>query len=619
MLRTPLLLLLAPSLALAAQKKADEVPPRPPVPAALQAKINHAMDLGVESLLARQSLDGSWSQQMEGYGSGATGIALYALMKSGLPTSHPAVERGMTFVRRYGVPAKTYARATVLFALTAYGDPADERLIDDITDALVKSQVARGWAYPSGEPDLSCTQFAAMGLRAAEAAGAKVPKTVWLRLADAVLEYREEVDRRPTSGYEPRGFKYKPQVENTKGSMTAAGVAVLAITLDHVRGNKADHVRALEEGRAWLAAHFMVEHNPAPTSQSGHAGPPWYYLYGVERVGALLGVETFGEHEWYVRGAEKLISAQDDAGGWGNHSDTSFGLLFLSRATGSLGPVSSDGTGVVASAWTFGGDDPKEDVSLRASGRKKLTFWISSFGDDATFHHATGEEGDGPLAVERVEYWRKGSGEPTLLGEVVAEDDGRAARNRYAIQSDLVGPLTMEVFAAVHLADVDEPLRSKPLKVRLAMTERPTWSEYAKDAERNLFRDAKVEVTASSQQDGPRHRATNVIDAHVALGWKPKPEDEAPWIRIELARAIRANTIVLSHADMTGTLLDRFEILVDDEDEDRIEARMVPDAREKTVLELPKAIKLQSLTIRLPGAVPNDFAGLGEVEVQRRR
>ena len=86
--------------------------------------------------------------------------------------------------------------------------------------------------------------------------------------------------------------------------------------------------------------HFSVEGNPG-----GEAGWHFYYLYGLERVGAFSGLETIGAHDWYAEGAAQLLKEQRDAGGWSNEgrvvwppaplpiANTCFALLFLRRAT----------------------------------------------------------------------------------------------------------------------------------------------------------------------------------------------------------------------------------------------------------------------------------------------
>ncbi|MFT6110280.1 MAG: hypothetical protein ACJA2W_003205 [Planctomycetota bacterium] len=617
---TPLLLALIVFAGVATAQDKQPAAPRPTLPPGLQAKINNAIDLGIESLLTRQALDGSWTQQIEGYGPGMTGLALYALMKSGLSPKHPAVARGFAFLERQDA-TKTYTRATVILALATRGDDKDDRWIEELVEELVRSQDSRGWGYPAGAPDLSNTQFAATALRAAVARGISVSPKVWSRLVESTLDCLVPESGSAASGSPPRGFLYRAGHEHATGSMTAAGVAVLSICAEHMRRVKPDHRRGIKRGISWLGENFTVDHNPSPTTKNGSSGVQYYFLYGIERVGSLRGIEKLGSFPWYQLGAEKLVTLQKDDGSWGGQSDTAFGLLFLSRATGSLGPASG-GNMATSSRWTFGGDNPKEAVSLRAGGRLALTIWISSFGEETESKYASGDDGKGPIPVERVEYWLVvPGGENQLLETLQIDDPAEGLRKRFAIQSDLTGPRTCEVYARVFMPGRDKPLESKPLKVRIGMRERDTWNEYSTDHERNVLVDAKIDVkvTASSANEGPRAQAINVIDGLVGLGWKPLPEDPTPWIRLEPSRPISANTILLSHGELNGTLLGRYEIVINDKPKDAISGTMVSDVREKTAVTLPKTMRVRSLEIRfLEPAAPN-CTGLGEIELQKRR
>jgi hypothetical protein len=70
------------------------------------------------------------------------------------------------------------------------------------------------------------------------------------------------------------------------------------------------------------------------------AGFLYYYLYAMERVGALTDRKWIGRHDWYREGAEELIRRQAPDGsfppasfGDDPHCNTCFALLFLKRAT----------------------------------------------------------------------------------------------------------------------------------------------------------------------------------------------------------------------------------------------------------------------------------------------
>ena len=95
---------------------------------------------------------------------------------------------------------------------------------------------------------------------------------------------------------------------------------------------------SIKSGIEALGNNFNPTHN---TSQSGHAGHNYYYMYGVERAGDIVGKREFGGKDWYVRGARFLVGAQQQGGKWVDGSaykphdvlGTTFALLFLKRAT----------------------------------------------------------------------------------------------------------------------------------------------------------------------------------------------------------------------------------------------------------------------------------------------
>ena len=70
---------------------------KPPLPE-LQAGINLAIDRGVQGLLREQLWDGSWEENADPYRNGATGLALYTLLRCGLKADHPAIVRATVAV-----------------------------------------------------------------------------------------------------------------------------------------------------------------------------------------------------------------------------------------------------------------------------------------------------------------------------------------------------------------------------------------------------------------------------------------------------------------------------------------------------------------------------------------
>ncbi len=64
-----------------------------------------------------------------------------------------------------------------------------------------------------------------------------------------------------------------------------------------------------------------------------------YFMWSVERMGVVLGMEKFGETEWFAMGSAGLLATQEMDGSWKNPSetwgslaDTSFAILFLRKA-----------------------------------------------------------------------------------------------------------------------------------------------------------------------------------------------------------------------------------------------------------------------------------------------
>lgn len=57
----------------------------------------------------------------------------------------------------------------------------------------------------------------------------------------------------------------------------------------------------------------------------------YYFLWSLERVGVVYGLELIGGVDWYARGADDLVKAQREDG-WGDVVDTSFAVLFLCKS-----------------------------------------------------------------------------------------------------------------------------------------------------------------------------------------------------------------------------------------------------------------------------------------------
>jgi hypothetical protein len=160
------------------------------------------------------------------------------------------------------------------------------------------------------------------------------------------------------AGDRARGFPYLQggNIPMT-GSMTTSGIAILAISHDALLRPKRlprfdtalenQTSRAIEDAFCWLDLNWTVARN------AGAGAPNWhlYYLYGLERAGALAGRGLVGEHDWYLEGAKHILGMQKPDGRWSTGTlgsgetegsdalDTAWALLFLKRATRPAPPI----------------------------------------------------------------------------------------------------------------------------------------------------------------------------------------------------------------------------------------------------------------------------------------
>jgi hypothetical protein len=196
------------------------------------------------------------------------------------------------------------------------------------------------WRYnvDSKDFDNSCTQFALLGLRAAQnisnyksGFNINIPKSVW----EKALAYL--ISDQSTDG----GWSYTgPQ--GSYGSMTAAGICGLIMCLSSLDTNR--NTPELINGVKWLQEHWYLKDGRSPQS----ACIDYYWLYSMERACMLAGITTIGGHDWYYEGASLIVKEQKDNGSWsgsyGEIVDTCFALLFLKRAY--IGVITSDGQSI---------------------------------------------------------------------------------------------------------------------------------------------------------------------------------------------------------------------------------------------------------------------------------
>jgi hypothetical protein len=620
MVRGPLPALLLSFLCVPLSRAAAQAGPGPEA-------VNAAIERGVDYLLSSQNRDGSWGVDLTERGTvwhdlrdGSTALAVYTLLKCGFEREHPALQRAVAVLLE-SEPRHTYATGVLLHVFGALGDPAHRKRMQALVALLLDLRGAGGWDYPGlNRADLSNTQVAALGLRAADAAGLTLPKSTWSDLVRIALRYQERpVDVPGSDPKEKRrmaGFAYEPG-QAASASMTTAGLTILGIASEE-DGRVEHKLRAeLDEARelalAWLTEHYAIKGNPG-----GEAGWHYYYLYGLERVGAFFGLAEIAGHDWYREGAGQLLRSQRANGGWWNDgrsiwppaplatANTCFALLFLRKAT-----LSQAG----AARATFHAMEASDsDVWVRVDAKEPWTLWLSGFGptvDPASLH------------VERVEWW--------LGGELVESVAGDLARpwsgERYAVQHAPAasGELAVECRVTVRSEDVaasSRELRSRPLAVQNEPGLEPWMLAYARDAAESVFVGQELELTASSEESA-FHPKGDVLDGLQGSSWRAREDDPEPWIRLASARGVRISELWLSPAGASEVLREQcvsfttVELRLNDAKAPLV-VELERDPRLKTKVVLPRSTLVRTLELRVvdPPREPGKCVGFAEIEAR---
>lgn len=520
----------------------------------LKPRIDEAIAKGVERLLNTQIRDGSWGVEGNQLG-GQAGLCTYALLKSGVSPDHPSLQRAFAFLDNI-TPDKTYSVGCMLLAYGASPNPGHKARMRELLETMLRIQHRQGtWAYPHGGPDLSNTQYAALGLWAADKAGLKVPADVWKSLIDATMLHQESyhmadiaiTGRTGVGKREVAGFQYRANgaknANNATGTMTTAGISILKICEIGLgkkmsKKQRREVTRSIQGGLSWMDANFSVTKDQQP----GRGGR-WllYYLYGMERVGGLTQQEQFGGNWWYIAGAPEVLRRQKGDGGWGRTYDTCFALLFLRRAT-RLGPVTG-GSGAVGSQHLFAAGKDADDVRLAGAGQQPLMLYIKGFGPALQArHNAAG------LRVMRVEYVEG----DRVLGQV-AGDPTRAwhPNDTFLHRCTALAHGTHKIKARIELVDPKVPpgetneteiIESPVMDVRIRDVLEPWMEGLANMQKANELKESKFEVIGSSNAK----TAANAADGMTHTNWLCAKDDKAPTLTFEFPDAVKMRRLILT-------------------------------------------------------------------------
>ncbi len=529
----------------------------------LQPRIDAAIDKAVDWLLRQQERDGSWSSSHATYYGGQTALSAYTLLKSGLPTTHPGVRRAIAHVSTVQTD-KVYTASTMLLALAESKQATHKKQIEGLVAQLLGWQ--RGsWPYPTyegdthhREQDLSLTQFALLGLRAATHAGVNVPAKAWQDAAKTVFRYQER-PREVGEGRPPvtaAGFRYRiNETDDVTGSMTTAGISSLCIAREGM--GKAmppamgrEITESLTLAQAWLTHHFDVQQNPF------RPGSPHYYLYGLERASTLLGIAYYRDKSWYLEGARMLVESQEGNGAWGNpgsDADTCFAILFLKRATSVVTGASS------TDKRAYFADHKQEDVAMRAQGGENgdpLTMWIVRVGEPSGLRS---------YAVEKVTYF--------VDGDAVVEADGDGkpwqptATFHTEWQPKARGKVQVAASVRARRLDADgkpagEPveLRCRGFKVDVPEVWEPWMESAATWRARNVMAGVRVTASASSQLNDGR-RPEHAADGVEGTQWICAADDPAPRLILDLDKPVSARTLVLTQANGSRAWIENCDLV----------------------------------------------------------
>lgn len=337
--------------------------------AAKPAPLKETVQQGVDFLRNTQADDGSWTTPNA---PGIGGVAVTALLQSGLSPDDPTVARGLKYLEGFiqkdgGVyfaksNHRNYETCIAMLAFNlANKDGRYTKTIKNAEQFLRKLQWDEGEGLESSDtayggagygshdrPDLSNTQFL---LEALKAAGVKKDDPAMKKALVFVSRAQNLESEHNTTPFaakiEDGGFYYTPAAGGTSqagttpdgglrsyGSMTYAGLKSMiyaGLTTDDPR---------VKAAFAWIQKFYTLEENPG----LGKQGLYYYYHTFAKALDALevdeLKDASGKSHDWRKELTQELASRQKTNGSWVNEAErwyegdpnlsTSYALMALS-------------------------------------------------------------------------------------------------------------------------------------------------------------------------------------------------------------------------------------------------------------------------------------------------
>jgi hypothetical protein len=334
-------------------------------PSVLDKDINASIDAGVAQLKLRQDGTGFWkycvcgAQKNDVHNNGTTALCIYTLLKADVPVRDKSVTLGLDWLLAQPLPNHTY---TVGLQAMAFAEaiellspppkskakiPPDDlgslnkylpRLRDCVTWlAEAQTHVNRGgyesgdWDYakpPQANMDNSNTQFAVLGLRAAQNAGVAAPAVTWVRALNHWAN-----DQNKDGSWPYRRDRNNPNPGGSR-SMSAAGLYCSLVAKATLKRKAPETLVSEDPFKKGLE--YFKKNNPiyefGRLRHPGHVFSPYYDLYSLERAMMISKTERLGDRDWYRDGAAFILANQGPDGEWIDTTDTCFAILFLKRA-----------------------------------------------------------------------------------------------------------------------------------------------------------------------------------------------------------------------------------------------------------------------------------------------
>jgi len=357
--------------------------------------LRKAVERGVHYLKQNQADDGLWTRPASGT-IGASALAGLALLECGVKAEDAAIRKLAPALREGSLSlTDTYSISLCIMFFDRLGDQGDVPLIESLTVRLLAGQSADGgWTYQcpnineaeanrlrnsikqrkandekkeasekkrtvadlppeiqqqltqaerlrqdaGTNSDNSNTQFATLALWVGHRYGVPVLRAL------ARLEARFRNSQNADGGWSYNGGGV------TSPAMISAGLLGLATAYGLVNEAKAGTGKPRDPARdpsvraGLLALGGLIGELAGPglvvdvgAKLGGPAYLNYYFLWSVERVGVIFGLQTIGNKDWYSWGAAFALAHQRDDGSWnGGYADggvdTSFALLFLRRS-----------------------------------------------------------------------------------------------------------------------------------------------------------------------------------------------------------------------------------------------------------------------------------------------